>query len=241
MFQREPRHTPQIEPMSKHIHQSQVVRRRQVRIGIRGRIVTVEVRQAIIGTIVSIAGAKRRTKTRNLPPKRGSPLSKSCTKIRIFRYTPYTKYKKPPSAVLRATAEVSISNRKQVCQRTVIGRTCGARVLARWLRHLRGFSRLVVVLISVNRRARVEVSLNLAERRRQVRIGIRGRKVTVEARQAIRGTKASSAGAKRRTKTRSSSIEIRSITIVGRCGCASLGWHTRQALKIDSLDVIPRS
>lgn len=133
MFQREPRHTPQIEPMSKHIHQSQVVRRRQVRIGIRGRIVTVEVRQAIIGTIVSITTAQRGTKTRNLPPKRGSPLSKSCTKIRIFRYTPYTKYKKPPSAVLRATAEVSVSNRKQVCQRTINGRTCGARVLARWL------------------------------------------------------------------------------------------------------------
>lgn len=139
MFQREPRHTPQIEPMSKHIHQSQVVRRRQVRIGIRGRIVTVEVRQAIIGTIVSIAGAKRRTKTRNLPPKRGSPLSKSYAKIVIFRYTPYTKYKKPPSAVLRATAEVSVSYWKQVCQRTIIGRTCGARVLARWLRHLRWF------------------------------------------------------------------------------------------------------
>ena len=202
MFQREPRHTPQIEPMSKHIHQSQVVRRRQVRIGIRGRIVTVEVRQAIIVTIVSIAGAKRRTKTRNLPPKRGSPLSKSCTKIRIFRYTPYTKYKKPPSAVLRATAEVSISNRKQVCQRTINGRTCGARVLARWLRHLRGFSRLVVVLISVNRRARVEVSLNLAERRRQVRNGKRGRSATAEARQAISVTMVSIAGAKRRTKTR---------------------------------------
>ena len=139
MFQREPRPTPQIEPMSKHIHQSQVVRRRQVRKGIRGRIVTVEVRQAIIVTIVSIAGAKRRTKPRNLPPKRGSPLSKSCTKIRIFRYTPYAKYKKPPSAVLRATAEVPFPDRKQVCQRTVLGRTCGARVLARWLRHLRCF------------------------------------------------------------------------------------------------------
>ena len=105
MFQREPRHTPQIEPMSKHIHQSQVVRRRQVRIGIRGRIVTIEVRQAIIVTIVSIAGAKRRTKTRNLPPKRGSPLSKSYAKIRIFQYHQIQKYKKPPPAVLRATAE----------------------------------------------------------------------------------------------------------------------------------------
>ena len=139
MFQREPRLTPQIEPSANTTLRLQVVRRRQVRIGIRGRIVTVEVRQASIVTIVSVTTAQRRTKTRNLPPKRGSPLSKSYAKIGIFQYTHIQKYKKPPSAVLRTTAEVPFSNRKQVCQRTIKRRTCGARVLARWLRHLRCF------------------------------------------------------------------------------------------------------
>ena len=43
---------------------SQVVGRRQVRIGIRGRVVTIEVRQAIMVTIVSIATAERRPETR---------------------------------------------------------------------------------------------------------------------------------------------------------------------------------
>ena len=105
MFQREPRLCPQIDQAQTLL--IQVVRRRQVRIGIRGRIVTIEVRQAIIVTIVSIAGAKRRTKTRNLPPKRGSPLSKSYAKIRIFQYHQIQKYKKPPPAVLRATAEAN--------------------------------------------------------------------------------------------------------------------------------------
>ena len=42
--------------------------RRQVRKGIRGRIVTAEVRQASKVTIVSIAGTERRPETRNLPP-----------------------------------------------------------------------------------------------------------------------------------------------------------------------------
>ncbi len=43
---------------------SQVVGRRQVRIGIRGRVVTIEVRQAIKVTIVSVATAERRPETR---------------------------------------------------------------------------------------------------------------------------------------------------------------------------------
>ena len=43
---------------------SQVVGRRQVRIGIRGRVVTIEVSQASEVTIVSVATAERRPETR---------------------------------------------------------------------------------------------------------------------------------------------------------------------------------
>lgn len=46
------------ESLAQTLQVPKVVRRRQVRIGIRGRIVTVEVRQARIVTVVSIAGAK---------------------------------------------------------------------------------------------------------------------------------------------------------------------------------------
>ena len=65
---------PKIKPgANTYTRFLRVVRRRQVRIGRRGRIVTIEVRQARIGTIVSIAGTNRRTEARNLPSKEQKP------------------------------------------------------------------------------------------------------------------------------------------------------------------------
>ena len=84
MFQREPRLCPQIDQVQTLL--TQVVRRRQVRIGIRGRIVTIEVRQARIVTIVSIARTERRPEARTYR-LRGQALLNGWSKILKIQYT----------------------------------------------------------------------------------------------------------------------------------------------------------
>ena len=115
MFQRGPRLHPQISQLQTLL--TQVVRRRQVRIGIRGRIVTIEVHRASIVTIVSIASAQGRAKTRTYR-LRGQ--AHPCGWHKGTDNPSNWKYKKPPSAVLMITAEDPFFIGKEVCQRTYL-------------------------------------------------------------------------------------------------------------------------
>lgn len=173
------------ESLTQTLQVPKVVRRRQVRIGIRGRIVTVEVRQARIVTVVSIAGAKDGAKAATYRHRVQTRL-KGCQ-----RYTKNTmdvkrKYKKPPSAVLLNPPMVVLEN--SISKSVPVPRH---RFHARPLHGLRRVP--VVAFISGGlcgylNPARIEILRAFAERRRQARIGIRGRIVTVEERQARKVT-----------------------------------------------------
>ena len=179
--------------------------RRQVRIGIRGRVVTIEVRQAIKVTIVSVATAERRPETRTYRLREYTRL-KAVQRYKFHTIIKNLIIKKPPGGGDLFIAADDFRRK----ERTIFQRTCFASAGNAWTPCSTAtavcagslLSRRPHPLHGIYPRNRVEVTNAFAEGRRQARSGKRGREVTKEVRQAIKVTTVSAATAERRPETR---------------------------------------